>query len=159
MTPGNGRPPVDNADKTLGDIVAQVSEQASTLVRSEIELAKAEVTDKVSKLGKGAGIAAAAGVFLVFAVTMFFQFLAWLFDDLFGWTGSVWPGFLIVTVLLLIAAAIAGFIAYRLFQKGAPPTPDLAIEEARLMRAQLEEQTVQRDQLARSLDKGQEARN
>ena len=60
----NGMPPPDGADKSLGEIVAEVSEKASLLVREEIELAKAEVTDKVSKLTRGAVVAAAAGVFL-----------------------------------------------------------------------------------------------
>ena len=59
----NGLPPDGSADKTLGEIVTEVSEKASLLVREEIELAKAEVTDKVTKLGKGAVVAVAAGVF------------------------------------------------------------------------------------------------
>jgi uncharacterized membrane protein YqjE len=151
----NGFPPNDSAEKTLGDIVSDVSEKASLLVREEIELAKAEVTDKVSKLGKGAGIAAAAGVFLVFAITMLFHGLAWLLDDLFAWD-SIWPGFLIMFGVLTILAAIAGYIAYRLFQSGAPPTPDLAIEQARQTRAELEAQTIQRDQVERTLEKGEE---
>ena len=153
----SGLPPRGTADKTLGDIVSDVSEKSSLLVREEIELAKAEVTDKVQKLGKGAGIAAAAGVFLVFAITMFFHGLAWLLDDLFGWD-SVWPGFMIVFALLTILAAIAGYIAYRLFQKGAPPTPDLAIEQAKATRAELEAQTIQRDQVERTLEKGEEVK-
>ena len=152
---GNGVPPPKDADKGLGDIVAEVSEKASLLVRQEIELAKAEVTDKVTKLGKGAGIAAAAGVFLVFAVTMFFHFFSWFLNDLFDWN-SVWPGFGITALLLFILAAIAGFIAYRLFQKGAPPTPDMAIEQAKLTRAELEHQTIERDQVKRTLEKGEE---
>jgi H+/Cl- antiporter ClcA len=155
MTPGDGIPPRDTAEKSLGDIVADVSEKASLLVREEIELAKAEVTDKVTKLGRGAGIAAAAGVFLIFAVTMFFHFLAWFLDDLFDWD-SIWPGFGIVSLLLFLLAAIAGFIAYRLFQKGAPPTPDLAIEEAKRTRAELEAQTIHRDQVERTLERGEE---
>jgi hypothetical protein len=155
MTPGDGLPPKVTAEKTLGEIVGEVSEKASLLVREEIELAKAEVTGKVSKLGKGAGIAAAAGVFLVFGVTMLFHFLAWFLNDLFDWT-SIWPGFGIVTLLLFLLAALAGFIAYRLFKKGSPPTPDLAIEEAKLTRAQLEAQKIERDQLKRSLQRGEE---
>ena len=43
-----------SADKTLGEIVAEVSEKASLLVREEIELAKAEVTDKVDEARPGA---------------------------------------------------------------------------------------------------------
>jgi H+/Cl- antiporter ClcA len=155
MTAGDGIPPRDSAEKSLGDIVADVSEKASLLVREEIELAKAEVTDKVTKLGRGAGIAAAAGVFLIFAVTMFFHFLAWFLNDLFDWN-SIWPGFGIVALLLFLLAALAAFIAYRLFQKGAPPTPDLAIEEAKRTRAELEAQTIHRDQVKRTLERGEE---
>ena len=78
-------PPADNgADKTLGEIVSEVSEKASLLVREEIELAKAEVTDQGQDASaRGAGVGAAAGVFLVFAVVMFLHTLAWFFNDLF----------------------------------------------------------------------------
>jgi uncharacterized membrane protein YqjE len=148
-------PPRQDADKGLGEIVSEVSEKASLLVRQEIELAKAEVTEKASKLAKGAGVGAAAGVFLIFGVTMFFHMLAWLLDDLFDWN-SIWLGFAVVTVLLFVLAALAGFIALRLFKKGAPPTPDLAIEEAKKTRAELEWQKIERDQVGRSLEKGEE---
>jgi len=147
--------PGPNAEKSLGQIVTDVSEKASLLVREEIELAKAEVTGKFSKITKGAAVAGAAGVFAVFGITMFFHFLAWFFVDLFSWN-SVWPAFLTVTLMLFLIAALAGLFALRLFKKGAPPTPDLAIEEARKTRAQLESQTIQRDQVARTLDRGQE---
>ena len=155
MSPGDGIPPRDTAEKSLSEIVGEVSEKASLLVREEIELAKAEVTDKFTKLGKGAGIAAAAGVFLVFAVTMFFHFFAWFLNDLFDWN-SIWPGFGVTALLLFILAAIAGFVAYRLFQKGAPPMPEMAIEQAKLTRAELEAQTIERDQVKRSLERGEE---
>jgi H+/Cl- antiporter ClcA len=158
MTPGDGMPPKDTAEKSLGDIVTDVSEKASLLVREEIELAKAEVTQKVSSLGKGAGIAAAAGVFLLFAITMFFHGLAWLIDDIFDWN-SIWPGFMIVFALLTLLAIISALVARRMFQAGAPPTPDLAIEEAKRTRAELEAQTIQRDQLERSLERGEEAKS
>jgi uncharacterized membrane protein YqjE len=144
---GNGAPP--GADKNLGDIVAEVSEKASQLVRQEIELAKAEVTSKVSKLTRGAAIGAAAGVFLIFGITMFFHTLAWFLYDLFDF-GEIWYGFAIVTGILFLLAILAGLLAMRLFKKGAPPTPDMAIEEAKLVRADFEAQAVQRDQLERS---------
>jgi hypothetical protein len=144
---GNGAPP--SADKNLGDIVAEVSEKASLLVRQEIELAKAEVTSKVSKLTRGAAVGAAAGVFLIFGVTMFFHSLAWFLYDLFDF-GEIWYGFAIVTGILFLLAILAAFLAFRLFKKGAPPTPDLAIEEAKKIRAQFEAQAIERDQLERS---------
>jgi uncharacterized membrane protein YqjE len=145
---GNGAPP--SADKNLGEIVTEVSEKASLLVRQEIELAKAEVTSKVSKLTRGAAVAGAAGVFLIFGITMFFHGLAWFFNDLFNWNNDLWAGFALVTAILFLLAILAAFIAFRLFKKGAPPTPDMAIEEAKLVRADLEAQSVQRDQLERS---------
>jgi uncharacterized membrane protein YqjE len=138
-----------NADKNLGEIVSEVSEKASLLVRQEIDLAKAEITQKVSKLTRGAAVGAAAGVFLIFGITMFFHTLAWFFVDLFDWD-TVWFGFAMVTGILFLLAIIAALIAMRLFKKGAPPTPDLAIEEAKRTRETLEAQKIQRDQLERA---------
>ena len=78
MTPSGD----NGADKTLGEIVTEVSEKASLLVREEIELAKSEVTDEGQDAGAGRrrGVAA-AGVFLVFAVVMLLHTLAWLIND------------------------------------------------------------------------------
>ena len=53
-------------------------------------------------------------------------------------SGDVWAGFLIESAFWLIVAAVAGLIAYRSFQAGAPPTPDLAIEEAKRTKETLE---------------------
>jgi uncharacterized membrane protein YqjE len=154
----DGLPPQDGGSKSLGEIVAEVSEKASLLVREEIELAKAEVKDKVSKLTKGAAIAAAAGVFVVFGVTTFFHGLAWFLDDVFNWEDNIWAGFAAVTALLFLLAILAGLLALRLFKKGSPPTPELAIEEARRTRAELEAQKVAHDQVPRSLERGEEVK-
>jgi uncharacterized membrane protein YqjE len=151
----DGTPPKGTADKSLGEIVNEVSEKASLLVRQEIELAKAEVSEKVGKLTKGAAVAAAAGVFLIFGVTMFFHFLSLFLNDLFDWNTG-WPGYGVVTAALFLLAILAALIALRLFKRGAPPTPDLAIEEAKRTRAELEAQTIERDQVGRSLEKGEE---
>jgi len=155
----DGMPPPDTGSKSLGEIVAEVSEKASQLVREEIELAKAEVTQKVSKLTRGAAVAAAAGVFLIFGVTMFFHGLAWFLDDVFNWEDNVWAGFAVVTGLLFLLAILAGLLALRLFKKGSPPTPDMAIEEAKRTRAELEAQKIERDQVQRSLERGEEVRS
>ncbi len=127
----DGNRPQDTADKSLGDVVAEVSEKASLLVREEIELAKAEVRDKVSKLTKGAAVGAAAGVFAVFGITTFFHGLAWFLNDVFNWEDNNWAGFAVVTAALFLLAILAGLLALRLFKKGAPPTPDMAIDEAK----------------------------
>ena len=152
----DGSKPPEGADKTLGDVVAEVSQKASLLVREEIELAKAEVAEKASKLGKGAAVGAAAGVFAIFGITMLFHALAWFVDDLFNWESSVWPGFLVVTGLLFLLAGLAGFLAIRFIKSGAPPAPTMAIEEAKRTRAELEHQKIQRDQVGRTLERGEE---
>ena len=149
MTPG------PNADKSLGEVVAEVSEKASLLVRQEIELAKAEIATKAKKLAGGAAIGAAAGVFLVFALVMALHTVAWLLVDAFDM--PIWGGFAMVTLLLVLLAVIAGVIAARLVKRGAPPTPDMAIEQAKLTRAELDHQSVERDQLERSLERTNEA--
>jgi uncharacterized membrane protein YqjE len=141
----------DGADKTLGDIVVEVSEKASLLVREEIELAKSEVTTKVKTLARGAAVGAAAGVFLAFALVMFLFFLAFIINDAID-TTVVWPGFLAVTLILVVLGAVAGLLAKRWLSSG-PPTPDQAIEEAKLTRETLERQSTQRDQLERSLER------
>ena len=140
----------NGADKSLGDVVTEVTEKASLLVREEIELAKAEVSEKVAKLGKGAGALAAAGVLAVFALIFFLHALAWFFNDAFDWT-TVWPGYLLTFFIVIAVGALAGFLGYRLLQGGAPPTPDLAIEEAKRTRDMLEQQNVQHDQLGRGV--------
>jgi Putative Actinobacterial Holin-X, holin superfamily III len=132
-TYGNGS--VD--DKSLGDIVAQVSENASILVREEIELAKAEIEQKVRRLAMGAAVGAAAGFFVFLALIFAFHALAWGLSDLFN-NPYGWVGYLITTGLLLLFAGVAGFLAMRAFKAGAPPTPDLAIEEAKRIRETLE---------------------
>jgi cobalamin biosynthesis protein CobD/CbiB len=128
------------ADKSLGEIVTEVSEKASLLVREEIELAKAEVISKAKTMGRGAGIGVAAGVFLIFALVMFLHTLAWLLVELFDL--QIWVGFGIVTLLLVIFAIIAGLLAAK-WLKAGPPTPDMAIEQARITRDTLEEASKQ----------------
>ncbi len=114
----------------IGHTVAEISEKASTLVREEIELAKAEVTQKATRLGKGAAVAAVAGVMAVFGLVFFLHFLAWILADLVLGDRVFW-GYLVVTILLFVLAGIAGFIGLRWIKKGSPPTPDMAIDEAK----------------------------
>jgi Zn-dependent protease with chaperone function len=134
------RAPAD-AEKSVADIVGEVSQKASLLVREEIELAKAEVTLKAKRLGGGAAAAGAAGFVLLLALIFFFHALAWFFADLLGDQDflPIWLGFLIAMSVLILIAAIAGLFALRFFRRGTPPTPQLAIEEARKTRATIEE--------------------
>lgn len=124
-------------DRSVGELVIDVSEKTSTLVREEIALAKAEVSEKVSKLIKGGVVGIAAGVFLLLFLAMLMHAIAWLLNDLF-FEDTVWLGFLIEALFWLLIAGLAGFVAYRSIQSGAPPTPDMAIEEAKLTKETFE---------------------
>ena len=128
-------PQEDPTDKSLGDLVSDVSIQTSSLIREEIELAKAEVREKVNELIKGSVVGIAAGTFAFLALILFMHGVAWTINDLIF--DNFWAGFFIEAFLFLVIAGIAGLIAKNAFQKGAPPTPDLAIEEAKRTRAVL----------------------
>ena len=116
-------------DMTVGELVFEVSDRASVLVREEIELAKTEVTEKFNRLLRGSVVGLVAGVFVLLALAMLMHGIAWLINDLFF--DNFWAGFLIEAGFFLLIAAGAGFYAYRSFKRGAPPTPDMAIEEAK----------------------------
>ena len=68
--PPNSTPPGTEEDRTVGELVLDVSERASILIREEIELAKTEVTEKVTDLVKGSVVGLAAGVFVLAALAM-----------------------------------------------------------------------------------------
>ena len=131
-----------DVDASLGEIVNRISVNASLLVREEIERAKAEMELKMKRLVRGAAVGITAGFFAFLGLIFAFHSLAWGLND---WFEQVWLGFLITTILLFLLAALAGFIAYRSVQAGAPPTPDLAIEEAKRTRAVLEHPETQQD--------------
>jgi uncharacterized membrane protein YqjE len=131
--------PDDRTTSEIGRAIQEVSERASLLVREEIELAKVEMTEKVTKLLKGAVVGIVAGVFAVFALVYLVHSLSWgifalVSDDI----NFVWVGYLIASGLLLLIGGLAGFLAARFFKGGVPPTPQMAIEEGKLIRQTLE---------------------
>jgi uncharacterized membrane protein YqjE len=134
-----GGPPQD--DRGVGELVFDVSERVSTLVREEVELAKTEVTEKVTKLLKGSAVGAAAGLFAFLGLIMFMHAFAWLLNELF-FEDDVWVGFAIEAALFFVIAAIAGLVAYKAVQAGSPPVPEMAIEEGKRIRQTLEAGTT-----------------
>ncbi len=136
--PGGPQPaPTGDRDRSVGELVFDVAERVSILVREEIELAKAELTEKLTHLGRGAVVGIAAGVFVLLSLAMLMHAIAWLINDLLGIESAVWIGFGIEALFWLLVAGIAGLIAYRSMKRGSPPTPDMAIEEAKQTRATL----------------------
>jgi uncharacterized membrane protein YqjE len=120
--------------QNIAQAIQEVSDRVSLLVREEIELAKVEVTEKVMKLIKGAVVGIAAGIFVVFALIYLLHGFAWLtWYELFPDQQYFW-GFFVVAAVLLLLGALAGYIAARAFKSAAPPTPQLAIDEAKLIK-------------------------
>jgi uncharacterized membrane protein YqjE len=127
----------DQPTSELGRTVQDVTEKAQLLVREEIELAKAEVSEKVNKLVKGAIVGAVAAVFLIGALLFALHAAAWGIWSLVSSDGdgrTIWIGFAILTVVLIVLGAIAAFVALRFVKRGSPPTPQMAIEEAQLIK-------------------------
>jgi hypothetical protein len=117
-------------NQSFASAVSEVSERVSVLVREEIELAKAEVTVKVTSIAKGAVAVVVGGVFGLFALIFGLITLGYGLDSLFN---SVWLGFLVVFAVLLALTVFALLFALRKLKVGAPK-PTMAIDEARLIR-------------------------
>ncbi len=134
----------------LGQAIQELSERASLLVREEIELAKAEMTVKVTKLLRGAVVGAVAAIFAVGSLIYFLNSAAWgVFALVSNDINYVWVGFLVVALALVVLGALAGDVAMRFVKSGSPPTPAMAIEEAQLIK-----ETVQTSRPARPIGAG-----
>ena len=140
----------DESTSELGKAIQEVSERAALLVREEIELAKAEMTEKVTKLIKGAVVGIAAGIFAVAALIYLLHSLSWgIFAIVSDDPNFVWVGYLVTGGLLLLLGGVAGFVAARFMKSGTPPTPQMAIEEGKLIK-----ETVQTSRPAKPIGAG-----
>lgn len=118
-TSGNG------TERTLGQLVADATQDISTIVRSEIALAKAEVTAEAKIAGKGAGMLAGAAFVGLLGLIFLFHTLA---NVLAVWL-PLWAGYLITTVVLFILAAILGLVGKNSMSK-VKPKPERTIKNA-----------------------------
>jgi hypothetical protein len=136
-TPPAVPPPEGPKDeRKLGELVFDVTEGVSSLVREEIQLAKTEVAEKAGKIAKGAVVGISAGVFAFLALILVMEGIAWLLnEEVFN--GKTWPGFFIEAAVFLLVAAFAALIAYKAVKAGSPPMPTQAIEEAKLTKETL----------------------
>jgi uncharacterized membrane protein YqjE len=115
----------DLRERPLGELVKQLATETSTLVKQEIDLAKAEMTEKGKKAGKGAGMFGAAGIIGFLALS---ALTACLIALLATALDHVWLAALIVA---LVYGAIAGVLALtgkKEVQEATPPAPEQTIE-------------------------------
>lgn len=110
-------------EPSLGELVGQATKELSTLVRKEVELAKAELSTEVAKAGKGAGMFGGAGVTAMYGLT--FVSLAAMFG-----LGAIMPlGFaaLVVGVVYLAVAGVLAMTGKKAFQE-FHPVPERTIK-------------------------------
>ncbi len=114
-------------ERSTGDLLKELSDHTTTLVKQEIDLAKAELSEKGKKAGQGAGMFGGAGLFGVFAFAALTTcIIAALESPL-----SLWLAALIVAV---VYAAIAGVLALQgrnKIQEAVPPVPEQATESVK----------------------------
>jgi hypothetical protein len=124
-TRADQQPPPESA--STGQLISQLTEQISRLVRDEARLAQAEVTQKAKKLGVGAGLFGGAGLVAFFGlaalITAAILALALVLPD--------WLAALIVAVVLFAVAGVLALVGRKDVQKGSPPVPTEAISSVK----------------------------
>ncbi|GAC67614.1 phage holin family protein [Gordonia soli] len=106
-----------NGEPSIGNLVKDATANVSTLFRSEVALAKAELVGEAKKAGAGTGLLVVAGVMALYSSFFFFFFLAELLDE---WIPR-WLAFLIVFLLLVLITVAAAFVGYILFKRVRGP--------------------------------------
>ncbi|CAM5784336.1 phage holin family protein [Cellulomonas persica] len=109
--------------RSLGQLVSDLSEQTSRLVRAEIELAKTEIAERAKILGAGSGMLVAAGVLALYLLAAVLTTLVIVLDL---WL-PLWAAALIVTLLLLIVVVVLALLGVKALKKASPPAPQAAI--------------------------------
>ena len=114
-------------DRPVGELLRQLSEQTSTLVRQELDLAKAELGEKGKQAGLGAGMFGGAGLFAVLALgALTACAILALATAVAGWLAAL--------IVAVVYGAIAGVLALTgktKVQQATPPVPEQAVESVK----------------------------
>jgi predicted lipid-binding transport protein (Tim44 family) len=117
----------DLHDRPVGDLLKQLSEETTTLVKQEIDLAKAEMAEKGKQAGIGAGMFGGAGVSGLLALFFLsFAGMAALDTSIAGWLAA-----LIVGVVWTAVAGVLALQGKNKVQEAVPPAPEQAIESTK----------------------------
>jgi uncharacterized membrane protein YqjE len=117
----------DMHDRPIGDLLKQLSNETTTLVRQELELAKAEVSEKGKKAGAGAGMFGGACVSALLGLGALTAALIAALDTAM----PTWLAALIVGVLWLAVAGVLALQGKNKVQEAAPPVPEQATESVK----------------------------
>ena len=120
-------PPTAPEDASTGQLIGQLTEQISRLVRDEARLAQAEVTQKAKRLGVGAGLFGGAGLVAFFGLAVLIATAVLALALVL----PAWLAALIVAVVLFAVAGVLALIGKKDVDKGTPPVPTEAIASTR----------------------------
>ncbi|MEV4706275.1 phage holin family protein [Actinoplanes sp. NPDC049316] len=115
------------ADASAGALVSQMSEQVTTLVRQELDLARTEMVEKGKRAGTGAGLLGGAGVLALYGVST----LLLTIGALLALALPAWLAALIVTALVLAGAGVAALLGRKQVQQATPPVPAEAVQSTK----------------------------
>lgn len=121
--------PTDNtgSDQTLGALVGQLTTQVPELIRSEIRLAQAEMTEKGKRVGIGIGMFSGAGLMAFFGFgTLLATIILALSLVMDGWLAA-----LIVTVVLFAVAGVLALVGKNKVAEATPLAPEKAVESVK----------------------------
>jgi MFS family permease len=117
-------PPAELRERPTSDLVKQLAAQTSTLVRQEIELAKAEMAQKAAVAGKGAGLLGGAAVVGLLAAGALTACLILVLNEAM----AAWLAALIIAVVMGAVAAALGLAGRNKVQAAAPAVPEQTVE-------------------------------
>jgi uncharacterized membrane protein YqjE len=114
----------DPHNATTGELVTRLSTQISELVRAELALAKAELSEKGKRAGLGAGLAGVGGVLALYGLGALIATVILLLALVL----PAWAAALIVAVLIFIVAGVLALVGKNQIQKAVPPVPEQAVD-------------------------------
>jgi MFS family permease len=114
-------------ERPIGELLKQLSEETTTLVKQELDLAKAEVAQKGAQAGKGVGMFGGAGVMGFLALGALTAFFIMLLD------GAVpnWAAALIVAVVYGVIAGVLALQGRNKVKEATPPVPEQAVDSVK----------------------------
>lgn len=112
---------------STGELVGQLSEQVSRLVRDELRLARLELTEKGRHVGIGAGLFGGAGLVAFFGAAALLTAVILLLAEVL----PPWAAAAVVALVLLIAAAVLSLAGKKQVSQGAPPTPEQTLRSVK----------------------------
>ena len=126
-TPPSSSTGTGAADASTGELVNQLTQQSTELIRSELRLAQAEMTEKAKHAGIGAGLFGGAGVVALYGVGALIATIILALALVL----PPWLAALIVTVVLFAIAGVAALLGKKQVSQGTPPAPEQTIDNVK----------------------------